>query len=74
MSYHLNIRRGEGGGASRWQRFESPCAAEDSVAHALEELGQREFLQDETGEVAERIAWDCACLEKKCGACASPWR
>ena len=70
MSYHLNIRRGEGGGASRWQRFESPCAAEDSVAHALEELGQREFLQDETGEVAERIAWDCACLEKKCGACA----
>ncbi len=70
MRYHLNIRRGEGSGASRWQRFASPCAAEDSVARALEELDQRELLQDETGAEAERVAWDCACLEKKCGACA----
>ena len=70
MRYHLNIRRGEGSGASRWQRFASPCAAEDSVARALEELDQRELLQDETGAEAERGAWDCACLEKKCGACA----
>ena len=26
MRYHLNIRRGEGSGASRWQRFASPAA------------------------------------------------
>lgn len=70
MKYQLKILRGTGGGESRWQTFETPCAGSDSVARALEELNEREVLTDSTGGEAASIVWDCACLEKKCGACA----
>lgn len=70
MTYQLKIRRGEGDGESFWQTFSTPCGGEDSVACALEELNSRPVLQDLGGEDAMPVAWDCACLEKKCGACA----
>ena len=70
MTYRLKILRGTGSGKSRWQTFETPCTGSDSVARALEELNEREVLTDSAGETAAPIAWDCACLEKKCGACA----
>ena len=70
MRYQLKILRGTGGGGSRWQTFETPCAGGDSVARALEELNERAVLTDSAGTEAAPIAWDCACLEKKCGACA----
>ena len=60
----LDLLAAPASGASRWQRLASPCAAEDSVARALEELDQRELLQDDTGAEAERVVWDSACQEK----------
>ena len=69
MAYRLKILRGEGG-ERFWQTFDSPCASDDSVARALEELNERAHLTDSAGRAAAPIAWECACLEKKCGACA----
>ena len=42
----------------------------DTVATALLSLNAREDLRDVTGSPAEKIRWDCSCLQKKCGACA----
>lgn len=70
MNYQLKILRGTGTGESFWQTFFTPCGEKDSVACALEELNSRPLLQDTQGAAAEPIGWDCACLEKKCGACA----
>ncbi len=41
-----------------------------TVATALRELNKREYLTDTNGERAEKISWECSCLQKKCGACA----
>jgi succinate dehydrogenase / fumarate reductase iron-sulfur subunit len=70
MNYQLNILRGTGAGEDHWQCFYSRLSDRDTVASALEELNSRERLQDVDGVDAEPIAWQCACLEKKCGACA----
>ena len=69
MVYQLKILRGAGN-VRFWQTFDSPCTCADSVARALEELNERTVLRDSAGQEAEPIAWECACLEKKCGACA----
>ena len=70
MTYQMKIQRGEGDSESFWQTFATPCAGEDSVACALEELNSRPELRDLSGNEAAPVVWDCACLEKKCGACA----
>ena len=70
MTYQLKIQRGEGDGERGWQTFSTPCGANDSVACALDELNGRADLRDRDGKEAAPIRWDCACLEKKCGACA----
>lgn len=69
MAYRLKILRGHGK-ERFWQTFTSPLSGAESVASALEELNGRAELRDETGAPCAPIAWDCACLEKKCGACA----
>lgn len=69
MAYRLNILRGTGN-EKNWQSFLSDLPGTASVASALEELNRRADLRDTTGERAAPIIWDCACLEKKCGACA----
>lgn len=70
MKYFLKILRGTGAGESRWQRFSVEDSGGSSVAHALDTLNARPVLRDCSGAAAEPVAWDCACLEKKCGACA----
>lgn len=53
------------------QRFLYTAATDaDTVATALLSLNDREPLADVTGARAEPIAWECSCLQKKCGACA----
>lgn len=44
--------------------------AADTVATALLELNAREDLRDVSGQPAEKIRWECSCLQKKCGGCA----
>ena len=68
--YQLKILRGVGKEKSHWETFESPLSGEDSVARALEELDERPALKNAAGQPAKPVLWDCACLEKKCGACA----
>ena len=42
-----------------------------TVAYALEALNARETLTDMDGKSARTpIAWECSCMQKKCGACA----
>lgn len=69
MTYRLKIRRFDGV-RSFWQTFKLECGGDLTVARALELLNERTCLTDETGGAAAPVAWDCACLEKKCGACA----
>ena len=69
MTYHLKIRRFDGA-AAWWQTFALECGGDTTIARALELLNSRGVLTDCEGNRAEPIAWDCACLEKKCGACA----
>lgn len=47
-----------------------PEGPADTVATALTRLNAREQLEDEKGEPADPIRWECSCLQKKCGACA----
>lgn len=70
MEYRLKIRRFDGGEHVFWQTFLYESAGDVSVARALEELNERTELRDCAGNAALPIAWDCSCLEKKCGACA----
>ncbi len=69
MTYRLKIRRFDGVRAF-WQTFALDGGGGLTVARALELLNERPCLTDERGQEAAPIAWDCACLEKKCGACA----
>ena len=41
-----------------------------TVADFLRSLNEKEELTDASGAPARPVAWDCSCLEKKCGACA----
>ena len=70
MRYHLNIRRGEGSGAKPVAALCKPLCRGGLCGAGAGRTGSAGALQDETGAEAERVAWDCACLEKKCGACA----
>ncbi len=49
-------------------RYEARTGA-DTVASALININ-RGSLTDVNGNKAEPIAWECSCLQKKCGACA----
>lgn len=70
MEYRLKIRRSDGGEHVLWQTFSYESAGDVSVARALEELNAQPDLRCCEGKAAAPIAWDCSCLEKKCGACA----
>ncbi len=70
MAYRVKILRGSGTEKSTWQTFLTEQSEESSVASVLEELNSRAELRDMGGALAAPITWECACLEKKCGACA----
>ncbi|WP_442872771.1 2Fe-2S iron-sulfur cluster-binding protein [Caproicibacter sp. BJN0012] len=64
------MRRKDAGSPSFFQTFAYEGIPEDSVAFALNELNGRDVLEDHEGRPADRIIWECSCLQKKCGACA----
>lgn len=70
MRYHLNIRRGEGSGASRWQRFASPVPRRTLWRGRWKNWISGSFCRMKPARKRSASLGDCACLEKKCGACA----
>ena len=42
----------------------------ETVASALNNINSTEGLTDTEGRAVGEIAWDCSCLQKRCGACA----
>ena len=55
---------------SYYQQFEYEGWGRDTVSHILEELNGREQLVDIQGEPAEKIRWECSCMQQICGGCA----
>ncbi len=71
MNVYLRIKRKkDADGPSFYQVFLYEGEPEDSVAYALNVLNSRDTLTDVNGSSADRIVWECSCLQKKCGACA----
>nr|WP_316620417.1 2Fe-2S iron-sulfur cluster-binding protein [uncultured Ruminococcus sp.] len=52
-----------------YQTILCDCDAETNIATLLREINAEEVLDIEGIPVGE-IAWECSCLQKKCGACA----
>ena len=50
--------------ASYWQEFECDVFEELSAASVIDYINEKLLKED------ERIAWDCSCMQKLCGACA----
>ena len=72
MTYLLDVSRATAADpAPRRQTFF--FATDDvaaTVATALRALNEDPDLRDAEGNPAAPIAWECACLQRKCGACA----
>lgn len=68
----IDVMRCEGPGKDSWHQVFAYETADEgaTVATALRELNERAELTDVDGRPAERIRWDCGCLQRKCGACA----
>ncbi|MBR1747352.1 MAG: succinate dehydrogenase [Clostridia bacterium] len=66
----IKVLRSAPGVTPFFQTFDYEPEPEDTVATALTRLNATEDLTDETGAPATPIAWECSCLQKKCGACA----
>ena len=52
-----------------YQTILCDCDAETNIATLLREINAEEVL-DIDGDPVGEIAWECSCLQKKCGACA----
>ena len=71
MQYTVHIKRQANiESKSYWQDFGIECDESTSVAGALRELNGRTILTDINGKPADKIAYECGCMVRKCGACA----
>ena len=71
MQYTVHIKRQANiESKSYWQDFGIECDESTSVAVALRELNGRTILTDINGKPADKIAYECGCMVRKCGACA----
>ena len=52
-----------------YQTILRDCDAETNIATLLREINAEKVL-DIDGDPVGEIAWECSCLQKKCGACA----
>ena len=65
------LRRRPGEGESWQQTIEfRPADDNATVATALTAMNADPTLRDTEGRPVGHIAWECSCLQKKCGACA----
>jgi succinate dehydrogenase / fumarate reductase iron-sulfur subunit len=69
--YTIRIeRRKNAQTAPEWQSFVIQADDTASVADALRTINERVPLVDADGNPCSPIAWECSCLQRKCGACA----
>jgi len=55
---------------SYYQEFEYRGSGRDTVSHILEMINSEDDLRDRSGNAAQKIRWECSCMQKMCGACA----
>ncbi|MBR2523859.1 MAG: succinate dehydrogenase/fumarate reductase iron-sulfur subunit [Clostridiales bacterium] len=53
-----------------WQTFTYEGGRDASVAAVLDDINYRDDVIDIDGNPADRISWECSCLQSICGACA----
>jgi succinate dehydrogenase / fumarate reductase iron-sulfur subunit len=53
-----------------WESFAYEGAKDISVAALLDTLNFSDDIINDSGEITERIGWECSCLQGVCGACA----
>jgi succinate dehydrogenase / fumarate reductase iron-sulfur subunit len=73
MVYILRIKRQrEKNEESYWQTIEYVCENEETetVATVLRAIENGKVMRDAEGNTLTPIAWECSCLQKKCGSCA----
>ena len=71
MKVRFEILRQSPGGKPRTQGIDYATDNENAaVATALMDMNRDADLKDIEGKPVGRIAWECSCLQKKCGACA----
>jgi succinate dehydrogenase / fumarate reductase iron-sulfur subunit len=73
MIYKLQIKRqSEKNTESYWQTVEYICENDENetVATVLSAVENGAVNKDVDGNILEPIAWECSCLQKKCGSCA----
>lgn len=71
MKIKLDIKRfNQRTREQKWQSFEIEADKNDTAADLLKRLNEKSELRDINGEKAESIAFECGCMQKKCGACA----
>lgn len=69
--FRITIKRQDSASsASYLQTFACPATDRMTAANFLRELNASERIVDIEGNEAAPVAWECACLQKKCGACA----
>lgn len=71
-AYRIAVKRQESPQAPSWTQvfIQGDCASDMTVADFLRELNLREPLLDADGRPARPVAWECGCLQARCGACA----
>jgi succinate dehydrogenase / fumarate reductase iron-sulfur subunit len=73
MIYKLQIKRQrEKNTEPYWQCFEYICENDETetIATVLSAVENGVVKTDIDGNILEPIAWECSCLQKKCGSCA----
>jgi succinate dehydrogenase / fumarate reductase iron-sulfur subunit len=73
MIYKLQIKRQMGKNTEPyWQSFEYICENDENetIATVLTAVENGLVNRDINGNILEPIAWECSCLQKKCGSCA----
>ena len=63
-------RQKEPGAAPYWQSFFYDGPGHVTVSAVLDSLNYTDDLFDAKGEAAERIRWECSCMQAVCGGCA----
>jgi succinate dehydrogenase / fumarate reductase iron-sulfur subunit len=73
MIYKIQIKRKrEKNEEEYWQTIEYICENDENetIATVLSAVENGVVNRDIAGNILEPIAWECSCLQKKCGSCA----
>ena len=64
------LRQQYPGAKPYWQTFDYDGSSNASVAAVLDSINYRDDIVDCDGNPADRISWECSCIQGMCGACA----